>query len=83
MLTGPLLTLLIEPMLIWISLLTPDGLGGEVTDTVGTARVLTTPRTATKTEREEHDVSHVLYRPWCRFCVMGRGTGETSLDTEW
>ena len=51
----------------------PDGLGGEVTDTVGTARVLTTPRTATKTEREEQDVSHVLYRPWCRFCVMGRG----------
>ena len=26
-----------------------------------------------KTEREEHDVSHVPYRPWCRFCVMGRG----------
>ena len=51
----------------------PDGLGREVTDTVGTARVLTAQRTPTKTEREEHDVSHVLYRPWCRFCVMGRG----------
>ena len=24
-------------------------------------------------EREEHDVSHVPYRVWCRFCVMGRG----------
>ena len=24
-------------------------------------------------EREEDDVSHVPYRPWCRFCVMGRG----------
>ena len=23
--------------------------------------------------REEHDVSHVPYRPWCRFCVTGRG----------
>ena len=23
--------------------------------------------------REVHDVSHVPYRPWCRFCVMGRG----------
>ena len=45
----------------------PDGLGEEVTDTVGTARVLAVPRTPTKTEREEHDVSHVPYRPWCRF----------------
>ena len=51
----------------------PDGLGREVTDTVGTARVLAAPRTPTKTEREEHDVSRVPYRPWCRFCVMGRG----------
>ena len=50
-----------------------DGLGGEVTDTVGTARVLAAPRTPTKAEREEHDVPHVPYRPWCRFCVMGRG----------
>ena len=51
----------------------PDGLGSVVTDTVGTARVLAAPRTPTKTEREEHDVTHVPYRPWCRFCVMGRG----------
>ena len=50
-----------------------DGLGREVTDTVGTARVLAAPRTPTKTDREEHDVSHVPCRPWCRFCVMGRG----------
>ena len=47
-----------------------DGPGREVTDTVGTARVLAAPRTPTKAEREEHDVSHVPYRPWCRFCVM-------------
>ena len=51
----------------------PDGFGEETTDTVGTARVLAAPPTPTKTEREEHDVSHVPYRPWCRFCVMGRG----------
>ena len=51
----------------------PDGFGEEVTDTTGTARVLAAPRTPTKAEREEHDVSHVPYRPWCRFCVMGRG----------
>ena len=42
-------------------------------DTVGTARVLAAPRTPTKAEREKHDVSHVLCRPWCRFCVKGRG----------
>ena len=50
-----------------------DTFGEEVTDTVGTARVLAAPRTPTKAEREEHDVTHVPYRPWCRFCVMGRG----------
>ena len=44
-----------------------------MTNTVGTARVLAAPRTPTKAEREEHDVSHVPHRPWCRFCVMGRG----------
>ena len=48
-----------------------DGLGGDVTDTVGTARVLAAPRTPTKTEREEHDVCHVPCRTWCGFCVMG------------
>ena len=63
MLFRPLLTLLIGPMLIWMSLFSLDGLGGEVADTVGTARVLATPRTPTKTVREEHDVSHVPYRP--------------------
>ena len=44
----------------------PDGLGREVTDTVGAARVLAAPWTPTITEREEHDVSHVPYFPWCR-----------------
>ena len=44
-----------------------------MTDTVGTTRVLAAPRTPTKAEREEHDVSHVPYHPWCRLCVMGRG----------
>ena len=43
----------------------PDGLGREV-------RVLAAPRTPTKTEREEHDVSHVPCRPWYRFGLMGR-----------
>ena len=54
-------------------LVDPDGLGGEGTDTVSTERVLAAPRTPSKPEREEHDVSHVPYRPWCRFCFIGRG----------
>ena len=37
----------------------PEGLGGEGTDTVSTARVLAAPRTPTKAEREERVVSHV------------------------
>ena len=61
----------------------PDGLGGEVTDTVGTARVMAAPRTPTKTEREEHDVSHVLYRPLESVLCHGKGIGETPPDTEW
>ena len=54
------------------------GLGEEVTDTVGTARVLAAPRIPTKAAREEHDVSHVPCRPW-----YGKGIGETPPDTEW
>ena len=61
----------------------PDGLGREVTDTVRTARVLAAPRTPTKTEREEHDVSHVPYRPLCFILCHGKGTGEASPDTGW
>ena len=37
----------------------PDGLGEEVTDTVGTPRAAL--RTLTKAEREEQDVSHVSW----------------------
>ena len=40
-------------------LVDPDGLGREGTDTVTTGRVLAAPRTPTKAEREEEDVSHV------------------------
>ena len=36
-------------------------------------RVLPAPRTPSRAEREAHDVTHMPYRSWCRFCVMGRG----------
>ena len=51
-----------------------EGLGERVSDATGTGRVLGAPRTPTRAEREEDDVSHVSHRPWCRFCVMGRGS---------
>ena len=44
-----------------------EELGEQVGDTTGTGRFLAAPRTTTRAEREEHDVSHVPYRPWCRF----------------
>ena len=49
-----------------------DGLGGEVTDTVGAARVLAALETRTKAEREEYNEGHVPYRSLCRFHVVGR-----------
>ena len=54
----------------------PDGLGSEVTDTVETA-----PRTPTKTEREEHDVSALS--PLVSILCHGKRIGETSPDTVW
>ena len=51
-----------------------------VDDTTGAGRVLPTPRTPTRAGREEHDVSHVPHRPWCRCWVM---VGETTPDTDW
>ena len=51
----------------------PGGLGGEVTDTVSTARVLAAPRTPTKTEREEHDLT----------CLTALGVDSVSWEGDW
>ena len=50
------------------------GAGGQVEDTTSTWRVLSAPRSPTRAEREEHDVSHVPCRLWCRYLhgVEGR-----------
>ena len=53
----------------------PDGLGGEVTDTVGTARVLASPRTPTKAEREE--------RMMCLTCLIAFGVDSVSCEGDW
>ena len=61
----------------------PDGLGEEGTDTVSTERVLAAPRTPTKAEREEHDVSSRALSPLVSILCHGNGIGETTPDAEW
>ena len=34
---------------------------------------LTVPTKPTEAERVEHEVTHTPPRPWCRYCMMGRG----------
>ena len=36
-------------------------------------RCVRDPGEPTAKERQEHDKSHLPYRSWCKFCVMGRG----------
>ena len=53
-----------------------SSLGGDVEDgEYGMRRVkqLKDPKLPTRAEREEHEVSHLPYRSWCRICVMGKG----------
>ena len=35
-------------------------------------RGLRDPGKPTKSEIEEHEISHIPFRPWCRACVLGR-----------
>ena len=45
----------------------------------GEAEPLTTapsPTMPSASEVEEHRITHIPYRSWCRECVMGRGLGE-------
>ena len=35
-------------------------------------RVATGPKTPSKTEREEHDATHLPHANWCSHCVRGR-----------
>ena len=31
------------------------------------------PKLPSKAEREEHELTHLPYRNWCKYCVQGRG----------
>ena len=34
------------------------------------------PRQPNQHEKEEHEMTHLPFRSWCRYCVMGRGREE-------
>ena len=37
------------------------------------AVALPAPKQPTKAEREEHEMTHAKFMPWCEFCIMGKG----------
>ena len=38
-------------------------------------------RKTEKTEREEHEKTHLSFRSWCRHCVRGKGKEEACKET--
>jgi len=36
-------------------------------------KALTAPMRVTAEEKQKHELTHVPYRPWCKFCVWARG----------
>ena len=45
-------------------------------------RKMHNPRLPTKAEIEEHDLTHLPFRSWCRHCVRGRGQEEAHRKCE-
>ena len=37
--------------------------------------VMKSPKDPSQQELEDHRTSHIPYRSWCRWCVLGRGRG--------
>jgi hypothetical protein len=42
---------------------------------VETSRIARDPRFPTPEQIEEHNCTHLPFRDWCSFCIMGRGRG--------
>ena len=38
-------------------------------------KVATDPGRPTESQIEEHRMTHIPFRSWCRWCVLGRGRG--------
>ena len=36
-------------------------------------KVIKSPKAPTKTDREEHEATHLPFRSWCTYCLRGRG----------
>ena len=47
--------------------------GDEEGEEARTSRGVKAPIKVSKQEREEHERTHMPYRGWCRYCVLGRG----------
>jgi hypothetical protein len=43
---------------------------------VETSRVARDPKLPTSEQIEEHNCTHLPFRDWCPFCIMGRGRGD-------
>ena len=39
-------------------------------------KILPKPLTPTRAQREEHELTHVTFAPWCRHCVMSRSLND-------
>ena len=42
---------------------------------VETSKVARDPKLPTPEQIEEHNCTHLPFRDWCSFCIMGRGRG--------
>ena len=49
------------------------GLGQEATGKPRIPKGLRAPEKVSKKEKEEHCLTHTPFKPWCRYCVRGRG----------
>ena len=49
-----------------VQIIPPPAPPGEVRK----VRILPKPLTTTRAQREEHELTHVTFAPWCRHCVM-------------
>ena len=71
---------LIAPAEEEIPLLEPDSgderIDGQQEEDVEPLRKATSPTMPSAADVEEHRLTHVPYRSWCKECNMGRGLGE-------
>ena len=48
----------------------------EISDEAEPLKTAPSPTMPSAAEVEEHRISHIPFRSWCRECTMGRGLGE-------